>query len=389
VTTILFLWAFADPAQSAPLTIGSPAPKLAAMTFVRGEAVKELAKGTIYVIEFSGTTCVPCIQCIPHVNALQKKHADVVFLSVFGADEKTVRAFLEDKGKAMAIRVACDPSDAMKTTWSDPACREGIPHAFIVDKNGRVAWIGHPAEMGEPLAGIIAGNFDAQETILRLKVEQEAAMRLRRAEEREEKGRTEYNRINELIIAGKLEEALTATDKALVEYRGAPATTSLLRGARLYLLANLPGRRETAFELGTEMAIEAKVTGRSGAMTNAALSLLNAAERAKPASRDTRLIDLALPLLRQELPADLLNTPDPVLKQYQAECRQFVGYAYHLRGEPKRATESIREAIVMTRALKPPPGADPTAFAERIAMRLKDLEASLAEYEAAAPMKRP
>jgi hypothetical protein len=136
-------------------------------------------------------------------------------------------------------------------------------------------------EIAVPLAAVVAGNFDAQEFVLRLMVEQEAALRIRRAGEREEKGRVEYNRINELIIAGKLNEALTATDRALVAYRGTPVTTDLLRGARLYLLANLPGQHDKALELATEMAVEAKMTGRSVSMTNTAMSLLNAAEAAK------------------------------------------------------------------------------------------------------------
>jgi hypothetical protein len=374
----------ADPAPDQPLAIGSPAPRLAPMTFLRGEAVKEIRRGTIHVIEFSGTNCGPCIRCIPELNALQKKHADVVFISVFGEDEKTVRAFLNDKGKGMELRVAADPAGVMGKTWSDAACREGIPHAFIVGKDGKIAWIGHPAEMADALAAIARGNFDPQEIALRLKVEQEAAMRLRRAEALDAKGRAEYNRINEIIIAGKLEEALAATDRALITYRGAPITTSLLRGARVYLLANLPGQREKAFELAIEMAVEAKMAGRSAALTNTAMSLLNAAERAKPADRDTRLIDLALPLLHANMPADMAARPDSVLRDYQIDCLRNVAYAYHLRGEHQRAVRSLEEAITMLRALKPPAGADPGAFAERIDSRIKTLEKQRNEYEPAA-----
>ena len=36
----------------------------------------------------------------------------------------------------------------------------GIPTAFIVDKTGHLAWIGHPMKMEEPLEKIIAGKWD-------------------------------------------------------------------------------------------------------------------------------------------------------------------------------------------------------------------------------------
>ena len=36
----------------------------------------------------------------------------------------------------------------------------GIPTAFIVGKDGKIEWIGHPMSMDEPLAKVVAGNWD-------------------------------------------------------------------------------------------------------------------------------------------------------------------------------------------------------------------------------------
>ena len=36
----------------------------------------------------------------------------------------------------------------------------GIPTAFIVGKDGKVAWIGHPMEIEKPLASVVAGTYD-------------------------------------------------------------------------------------------------------------------------------------------------------------------------------------------------------------------------------------
>jgi len=366
----------------APLTIGNPSPKLVAMKYVRGDAVKELSAGTIYVVEFSGTECVPCIECIPHMNELHNKHTSVVFISIFNENEKAVRGFLAGKGKDIAFRVAVDPTGGMGRGWTEPAYREGIPQVFIVGKDGRIAWIGHPVELAEPLAQIVADTFDAQEYVLRLKVEQEATLRLRQRNEREERGRDEYKRINEMVIAGKLVDALAETEKALAVYHGFPRATELLQGARVYLLANLPGKREEAFKLATELAIEAKMSGRWAAMANGARALLSAAEGAEAGVRDKRLIDLALPLICDPSPADpdLRHQSEDSLRNLQIVNLRTRGRAYHLRGDTARATGSIREAIEMIRALKPPPNADEKKFAEDVKQRLEQFQAILREY---------
>jgi tetratricopeptide (TPR) repeat protein len=42
------------------------------------------------------------------------------------------------------------------------AGQRGIPCSFIVDKEGKIAWIGHPMSMERPLAKVLEGTFDAK-----------------------------------------------------------------------------------------------------------------------------------------------------------------------------------------------------------------------------------
>jgi tetratricopeptide (TPR) repeat protein len=49
----------------------------------------------------------------------------------------------------------------MATTWMKAAGRNGIPCSFIVDRDTKIAWIGHPMQMDRPLAAVIEGKFDA------------------------------------------------------------------------------------------------------------------------------------------------------------------------------------------------------------------------------------
>ena len=49
---------------------------------------------------------------------------------------------------------------AMAKAWMTAAGQNGIPTAFIVNKEGKIAWIGHPMEMEKPLEKIVAGTWD-------------------------------------------------------------------------------------------------------------------------------------------------------------------------------------------------------------------------------------
>ncbi|MFM7052953.1 MAG: thioredoxin domain-containing protein [Planctomycetota bacterium] len=162
------------PAQAAPelkpLGIGDAAPAFAVDTWVKGEPFEKIEAGNVYVMEFWATWCGPCIAAIPHLTELQKKYPDVRFVGVAasesGSDEGAklgkVKGFVEGKGDAMGYRVAYVGDRAkMSRPWMEAAGQRGIPCTFIVGKDAKVAWIGHPMQMDQPLAQIVAGTWDA------------------------------------------------------------------------------------------------------------------------------------------------------------------------------------------------------------------------------------
>ncbi len=157
----------AAPAPSpVTLKIGDPAPALAQGKYVQGEPVAAFERGKVYVVEFWATWCGPCRRVIPHINALQAKHKDRS-LVVLGQNvwqrgenvEKDVIAFVQQMGTNMAYRVALDRDAAMAETWMKAAGKSGIPCAFVVGKDGKVAWIGHPMSgLDEKVEELLNGN---------------------------------------------------------------------------------------------------------------------------------------------------------------------------------------------------------------------------------------
>ncbi len=167
-------------AAAGQLSVGDPAPKIEVKDFVKGKPVTKFDKGKTYVVEFWATWCGPCRVSIPHLTELQKKYKDVTFIgvSVFERDQSAVKPFVEKMGDKMDYRVAMDalkpvpakPGEGkagekkeegvMATTWMEAAGQNGIPTAFIINKDGKIAWIGHPMEMEKPLEEITAGKWD-------------------------------------------------------------------------------------------------------------------------------------------------------------------------------------------------------------------------------------
>lgn len=158
------------------LGIGDAAPALKQGAYVQGEPVNSFEPGKVYVMEFWATWCGPCVDSIPHVNKLQQTYADSVVVigqNVWEQDESRVQPFIERMGEQMTYRVALDADGAMAESWMKAAGQNGIPAAFIVNQQGQVAWIGHPMQMDEPLAQIVAGSFDV--AAARAKAEADAA----------------------------------------------------------------------------------------------------------------------------------------------------------------------------------------------------------------------
>jgi thiol-disulfide isomerase/thioredoxin len=166
----------------AALTIGDPAPALLVSRFVKGTPVTRFEPGRLYVVEFWATWCAPCRDHIPHLTALQKQFKEVVFIgvSIFEETPEAVAPFVKKMGARMDYRVAMDrvppgkdnKSGLMAQTWMAAAAQEGIPKTFIIDKQGRLAWVGHPALMDEPLRKVVAGTWDIASEAAKVKRQQ-------------------------------------------------------------------------------------------------------------------------------------------------------------------------------------------------------------------------
>jgi thiol-disulfide isomerase/thioredoxin len=179
--------AVAASTAEAKLKVGDPAPKLQVARWVQGEPVKAFDTNHVYIVEFWATWCGPCRVSIPHLNELWQKFKDrgliAIGQDVWEQNDDGVAPFVKKMGDQMTYRVALDdkssePKGAMAMTWMDAADQNGIPTAFVVNKQGRIAWIGHPMGLNEQtLDDILAGRFDIAKFAAEYERQQQAQAR--------------------------------------------------------------------------------------------------------------------------------------------------------------------------------------------------------------------
>ena len=139
--------------------VGFKAPELSLEKVLQSpediEVNWETLRGKVVVLEFWGTWCGACIVSIPHLNELAKQFQDnpVQFISITDEDKATVLPFL--RKKPMHAWIGLDTDRSMVESYSV----KEWPHTVIVNKEGIILAITHPAELTvEMLEDALAGK---------------------------------------------------------------------------------------------------------------------------------------------------------------------------------------------------------------------------------------
>jgi hypothetical protein len=187
-------------AFAATLQEGDSAPRLYVSKWVQGEPIKAFQPGTVYLVEFWATWWGPSREALAQVNRVHRKYKDKG-LVVIGQDVKeragatNVEPFLKRAGDLVSYRVGLDGgatnrfSGKMLENWLY-AAEAGIPTAFIIDKKGKISFIGPPEEIDDKLIEqVLAGTFDLKQ---RMRAKEEAAAKAQAWETYSESGKAAW-----------------------------------------------------------------------------------------------------------------------------------------------------------------------------------------------------
>lgn len=161
----------ASKAAGPTLKMGDAAPALDIAKWLKGDEVKGFEKEKVYVLEFWATWCGPCIGAMPHLSKLQAKHAEqglrVVGITAEDPNNSlaTVQKFVEKKGSRAAYALAWDNEGKTWTSYMVAAQQRGIPCSFVIGKDGKVAYIGHPMMLDEVIPKVLAGEWKGQDDV--------------------------------------------------------------------------------------------------------------------------------------------------------------------------------------------------------------------------------
>lgn len=126
-------------ARAVKNNVGRQLPELH-LAFV-GE--KPALAGKPLLLDFWATWCEPCREGVQALNGIRDTYKDrgLVVIGITREEEAAVKAFVRE----VPVRyfVGRDPSAELAAHLGIT----GIPHALLVDRNGRITWEGHPQTM--------------------------------------------------------------------------------------------------------------------------------------------------------------------------------------------------------------------------------------------------
>lgn len=68
-------------------------------------------------------------------------------------------AWLAEECSKLNYRIAFDYTGEMKKLWREPSFCVGIPTSFVVGRDGCIAFIGDPSQLGEVLPKVLSGSW--------------------------------------------------------------------------------------------------------------------------------------------------------------------------------------------------------------------------------------
>jgi len=129
--------------------VGQTPPEIKVTGFINGSSempkTLEGLRGRVVLLEFWATWCPPCRETIPHLKQLFEKYSSrgLQIISVSPEDPETVKPFVKEN--EMTYTIGLDDNKQTVHAYGI----KSIPMAYLIGRDGKVIWQGHPAQLKE------------------------------------------------------------------------------------------------------------------------------------------------------------------------------------------------------------------------------------------------
>lgn len=165
--------------ESTGFSPGATLPKLSIAQWittggVNPKSLSSFEKDKIYVVEFWSTQCDGAVPGFLHLATLKQTYAkqDVRFALISHESAETIRSFLKGSAQtadgqlvayqqlASSLAIGSDPDRSGHVGYLGKENFESLPWVFLIGRDGKLEWHGHPSELDVVLDAVVGGRWD-------------------------------------------------------------------------------------------------------------------------------------------------------------------------------------------------------------------------------------
>src|ERR1039458_5070274 len=165
------LMACLAPVSSFAEKLGDPARPLTVMEWIKGKPVQVKAGTNIYVLVFCTLSRANDF-ALTNLSNLQTIYQDkgVVVVAISDEPAEQLKAFVQLNEAKIEFAVADDNASRTMINYQQAFEQVALPRAYVVGKDGKVLWHGHPLldGLGDVVDEITSGRYNLKQTQKRI-----------------------------------------------------------------------------------------------------------------------------------------------------------------------------------------------------------------------------
>jgi thiol-disulfide isomerase/thioredoxin len=145
------------------LNVGDKVPEIAVDKWYNKppQLIKESKGKKVFLVEFWASWCKACLPSVKFLNQIQKKYKDkeLVIVGITAEKKDDIMSFIREHN--ISYSIGFDEGEIIISKYVSE--NDGIPVAFLIDREGEIVYKGHPMQMGKILVQVLNGTYNKED----------------------------------------------------------------------------------------------------------------------------------------------------------------------------------------------------------------------------------